>query len=156
MEPVHVGGVMVSNATLHNMDEIQRLDIRIGDTVVVYRAGDVIPKVVRALPERRPANAQDISLPSACPVCGSEILRGDDQVVARCTGGLVCGAQQREAIKHFASRRAMDIDGLGDKLVDALVDQELIATVADLYRLKAEQVAGLELSLIHISEPTIP
>ncbi len=144
LEPVQVGGVTVSNATLHNIDEIQRLDIRIGDTVVVYRAGDVIPKVVRALPERRPADAKDISLPSNCPVCGSEILRGDDQVVARCTGGLICGAQQREAIKHFASRRAMDIDGLGDKLVDALVDQELIATVADLYRLKAEQVAGLE------------
>lgn len=144
LEPVQVGGVIVSNATLHNIDEIQRLDIRIGDTVVVYRAGDVIPKVVRALPERRPADAQDISLPSSCPVCGSEILRGDDQVVARCTGGLICGAQQREAIKHFASRRAMDIDGLGDKLVDALVDQALIRTVADLYRLKPEQVAGLE------------
>ena len=144
LEPVHVGGVIVSNATLHNIDEIQRLDIRIGDTVVVYRAGDVIPKVVRALPERRPADAQDIALPPSCPVCGSDILRGDDQVVARCTGGLICGAQQREAIKHFASRRAMDIDGLGDKLVDALVDQQLIATVADLYRLKAEQVAGLE------------
>ncbi|MTT52836.1 NAD-dependent DNA ligase LigA [Alcanivorax sp. VBW004] len=144
LEPVHVGGVIVSNATLHNIDEIQRLDIRIGDTVVVYRAGDVIPKVVRALPERRPADARDIALPPSCPVCGSDILRGDDQVVARCTGGLICGAQQREAIKHFASRRAMDIDGLGDKLVDALVDQELIATVADLYRLKAEQVAGLE------------
>lgn len=144
LEPVQVGGVTVSNATLHNIDEIQRLDIRIGDTVVVYRAGDVIPKVVRALPERRPADAQDISLPSSCPVCGSEILRGDDQVVARCTGGLICGAQQREAIKHFASRRAMDIDGLGDKLVDALVDQALIRTVADLYRLKPEQVAGLE------------
>lgn len=144
LEPVHVGGVIVSNATLHNIDEIQRLDIRIGDTVVVYRAGDVIPKVVRALPERRPANAQGIALPSSCPVCGSEILRGHDQVVARCTGGLICGAQRREAIKHFASRRAMDIDGLGDKLVDALVDQELITTVADLYRLKAEQVAGLE------------
>ncbi|MCK5887087.1 MAG: NAD-dependent DNA ligase LigA, partial [Alcanivorax sp.] len=144
LEPVQVGGVTVSNATLHNIDEIRRLDIRIGDTVVVYRAGDVIPKVVRTIPERRPADARDITLPPSCPVCGSEILRGDDQVVARCTGGLICGAQQREAIKHFASRRAMDIDGLGDKLVDALVDQELIATVADLYRLKAEQVAGLE------------
>jgi DNA ligase (NAD+) len=144
LEPVQVGGVTVSNATLHNIDEIRRLDIRIGDTVVVYRAGDVIPKVVRAIPERRPADARDIALPASCPVCGSDILRDDDQVVARCTGGLICGAQQREAIKHFASRRAMDIDGLGDKLVDALVDQELIATVADLYRLNAEQVAGLE------------
>ena len=144
LEPVQVGGVTVSNATLHNIDEIRRLDIRVGDSVVIYRAGDVIPKVVRTVPERRPDNAGEINLPSECPVCGSEILRADDGVVARCTGGLICGAQQREAIKHFASRRAMDIDGLGDKLVDALVDQELIETVADLYRLKAEDVAGLE------------
>ncbi|EKF75312.1 NAD-dependent DNA ligase LigA [Alcanivorax hongdengensis A-11-3] len=144
LEPVQVGGVTVSNATLHNIDEIRRLDIRVGDTVVVYRAGDVIPKVVRPIPERRPADAQTISLPSNCPVCGSDILRGDGEVVARCTGGLICGAQQREAIKHFASRRAMDIDGLGDKLVDALVDEGLIATVADLYRLEAARVAGLE------------
>ncbi len=112
--------------------------------MVIYRAGDVIPKVVRTVPERRPENAGEINLPTECPVCGSEILRADDGVVARCTGGLICGAQQREAIKHFASRRAMDIDGLGDKLVDALVDQGLINTVADLYRLKAEDVAGLE------------
>ena len=144
LEPVQVGGVTVSNATLHNIDEIRRLDIRVGDSVVIYRAGDVIPKVVRTVPERRPDNAGEINLPTECPVCGSEILRADDGVVARCTGGLICGAQQREAIKHFASRRAMDIDGLGDKLVDALVDQELIETVADLYRLKAEDVAGLE------------
>ncbi len=144
LEPVQVGGVTVSNATLHNIDEIRRLDIRVGDSVVIYRAGDVIPKVVRTAPERRPDNAGEINLPSECPVCGSEILRADDGVVARCTGGLICGAQQREAIKHFASRRAMDIDGLGDKLVDALVDQGLINTVADLYRLKAEDVAGLE------------
>ncbi len=144
LEPVQVGGVTVSNATLHNIDEIRRLDIRVGDSVVIYRAGDVIPKVVRTVPERRPKNAGEINLPTECPVCGSEILRADDGVVARCTGGLICGAQQREAIKHFASRRAMDIDGLGDKLVDALVDQELIETVADLYRLKAEDVAGLE------------
>lgn len=144
LEPVQVGGVTVSNATLHNIDEIRRLDIRVGDSVVIYRAGDVIPKVVRTVPERRPDNAGEINLPSECPVCGSEILRADDGVVARCTGGLICGAQQREAIKHFASRRAMDIDGLGDKLVDALVDQGLIKTVADLYRLKAEDVAGLE------------
>ena len=144
LEPVQVGGVTVSNATLHNIDEIRRLDIRVGDSVVIYRAGDVIPKVVRTVPERRPKDAGEINLPTECPVCGSEILRADDGVVARCTGGLICGAQQREAIKHFASRRAMDIDGLGDKLVDALVDQELIETVADLYRLKAEDVAGLE------------
>ena len=144
LEPVQVGGVTVSNATLHNIDEIRRLDIRVGDSVVIYRAGDVIPKVVRTVPERRPKDAGEINLPTECPVCGSEILRADDGVVARCTGGLICGAQQREAIKHFASRRAMDIDGLGDKLVDALVDQELIETVADLYRLKAEDVGGLE------------
>lgn len=144
LEPVQVGGVTVSNATLHNIDEIRRLDIRVGDSVVIYRAGDVIPKVVRTVPERRPENAGEINLPTECPVCGSEILRADDGVVARCTGGLICGAQQREAMKHFASRRAMDIDGLGEKLVDALVDHGLINTVADLYRLKAEDVAGLE------------
>ncbi|CUR48519.1 DNA ligase [Alloalcanivorax xenomutans] len=144
LEPVQVGGVTVSNATLHNIDEIHRLDIRVGDTVVVYRAGDVIPKVVRAVPERRPGNAEEIHLPVECPVCGSDIFRAEGGVVARCTGGLICGAQQREAIKHFASRRAMDIEGLGEKLVDALVDQQLIATVADLYRLQAEPVAALE------------
>ncbi|MCU5783419.1 NAD-dependent DNA ligase LigA [Alcanivorax balearicus MACL04] len=144
LEPVQVGGVTVSNATLHNIDEIRRLDIRVGDTVVVYRAGDVIPKVVRAVPERRPDNAEEIHMPAQCPVCGSDIFRADGGVVARCTGGLICGAQQREAIKHFASRRAMDIEGLGEKLVDALVDQQLIATVADLYRLQAEPVAALE------------
>ncbi len=144
LEPVQVGGVTVSNATLHNIDEIRRLDIRIGDTVVVYRAGDVIPKVVRAIPERRPGDARDITLPPSCPVCGSEILRGDDQVVARCTGGLICGAQQREAIKHFASRRAMDIDGLGDKLVEQLVDAELIKDPADLFYLNKEQFSALE------------
>ncbi|MCE7507709.1 NAD-dependent DNA ligase LigA [Alloalcanivorax xenomutans] len=144
LEPVQVGGVTVSNATLHNIDEIHRLDIRVGDTVVVYRAGDVIPKVVRAVPERRPGNAEEIHLPVECPVCGSDIFRAEGGVVARCTGGLICGAQQREAIKHFASRRAMDIEGLGEKLVDALVDRNLIATVADLYRLQAEPVAALE------------
>ncbi len=144
LEPVQVGGVTVSNATLHNIDEIHRLDIRVGDTVVVYRAGDVIPKVVRAVPERRPDNAEEIHLPVECPVCGSDIFRAEGGVVARCTGGLICGAQQREAIKHFASRRAMDIEGLGEKLVDALVDRNLIATVADLYRLQAEPVAALE------------
>ena len=144
LEPVQVGGVTVSNATLHNIDEIRRLDIRVGDSVVIYRAGDVIPKVVRTVPERRPKNAGEINLPTECPVCGSEILRADDGVVARCTGGLICGAQQREAIKHFASRRAMDIDGLSIKRVDLLVDQGLVSNVADLYRLKAEDIAGLE------------
>jgi DNA ligase (NAD+) len=154
LEPVQVGGVTVSNASLHNIDEIRRLDIRVGDKVRVYRAGDVIPKVVGRVTSPLIGEYLDkqsgrervpkIELPKYCPDCGSEILRADDGVVARCTGGLICGAQQREAIKHFASRRAMDIDGLGDKLVDALVDQGLINTVADLYRLKAEDVAGLE------------
>lgn len=144
LEPVQVGGVTVSNATLHNMDEIARLDLRIGDSVVIYRAGDVIPKVVSVITERRPADARVIVMPEVCPVCGSEIFRAEGEVVARCTGGLICAAQQKEAIKHFASRRAMDIDGLGDKLVEALVDEKLVATVADLYRLQAEQIAGLE------------
>lgn len=144
LEPVQVGGVTVSNATLHNMDEIARLDLRIGDSVVIYRAGDVIPKVVSVISERRATDARAIVMPETCPVCGSEIFRAEGEVVARCTGGLICAAQQKEAIKHFASRRAMDIDGLGDKLVEALVDEKLVATVADLYRLQAEQIAGLE------------
>lgn len=144
LEPVHVGGVTVSNATLHNYDEIRRLDLRIGDSVVIYRAGDVIPKVVSVIAERRPEHAASIEMPASCPVCGSEVFREDGEAVARCTGGLVCAAQQKEAIKHFASRRAMDIDGLGDKIVDALVDAGLVADVADLYRLCAEDVAGLE------------
>lgn len=144
LEPVQVGGVTVSNATLHNFDEIQRLDLRIGDSVVIYRAGDVIPKVVSVIAERRPEKAAPISMPGACPVCGSEIFRAEGEAVARCTGGLICAAQQKEAIKHFASRRAMDIDGLGDKIVDALVDAGLVADVADLYALAEADVAGLE------------
>lgn len=143
LEPVQVGGVTVSNATLHNMDEIARLDLRIGDTVVVYRAGDVIPKVV-GIVDSRPRGTVPITVPDTCPVCGSEIFRADGEAVARCTGGLICGAQRRESIKHFASRRAMDIDGLGDKLVDALVEQGLVDNVADLFRLTAAQLAGLE------------
>lgn len=144
LEPVHVGGVMVSNATLHNMDELERLDIRIGDTVVVLRAGDVIPRVVRSLPERRPADARKVALPSCCPVCGSHVVKPEGEAVARCTGGLYCGAQLKEAIKHFAGRRAMDIDGLGDKLVDQLVDAGLVKTLPDLYRLDVATLAGLE------------
>ena len=144
LEPVSVGGVTVSNATLHNMDEVQRMDLRIGDTVVVYRAGDVIPKVVRAVPEKRPANARVIEMPSVCPVCGSDIGKPEGEAVARCTGGLFCQAQVKEAIKHFASRRAMDIDGLGDKLVEQFVDEGLIRHVSGLYHLKAEQIAALE------------
>jgi DNA ligase (NAD+) len=144
LEPVFVGGVTVSNATLHNMDEIERKDVRTGDAVIVRRAGDVIPEVVSVLPDRRSARARRITLPAVCPVCGSQVVRPEGEVVARCSGGLVCPAQRKEAIRHFASRRAMDIEGLGDKLVDQLVERGLVDTVADLYQLTVEQLAGLE------------
>ena len=144
LEPVFVGGVTVSNATLHNMDEIHRLDLHRGDAVIVRRAGDVIPQVVKVIPERRPADATTIELPTSCPVCGSDVLQVEGEAVARCTGGLYCAAQRKEAIKHFASRRAMDIEGLGDRLVELLVDEGLISSVADLYVLREDQVAGLE------------
>ncbi|WP_457675931.1 NAD-dependent DNA ligase LigA [Thiolapillus sp.] len=144
LEPVEVGGVVVSNATLHNMDEVRRKDVRIGDTVYVRRAGDVIPEIVRVLPERRPADAREVVLPAHCPVCGSDIIKPEGEAVARCTGGLFCPAQRKEAIKHFASRRAMDIEGLGDKLVEQLVERELVHDPADLYSLDKEQLTGLE------------
>lgn len=144
LEPVAVAGVIVSNATLHNMDEVQRKDVRVGDTVIVRRAGDVIPEVVGAIIERRPENTQLIIMPTTCPVCGSEAVREEGEAVTRCSGGLYCAAQRKESIKHYASRKAMDIEGLGDKLVDALVEQKLINDVADLYHLKAAQIAGLE------------
>lgn len=144
LEPVFVGGVTVSNATLHNMDEVARLDIHVGDSVVVLRAGDVIPRVVKVLPERRPAHAKRVHLPEGCPVCGSAIIKPEGEAVARCSGGLYCSAQLKEAIKHFSSRRAMDIDGLGDKIVDQFVDVGLIKTVADLYRLNVDGIAALE------------
>lgn len=144
LTPVSISGVTVSNATLHNMDEIQRKDVRVGDTVYVRRAGDVIPEVVRVLPERRPADTTPVRLPAQCPVCGSDVLRADGEAVARCTGGLVCAAQRKASIKHFASRRAMDIEGLGDKLIEQLVDAELVSDPADLYRLTLEQLTGLE------------
>ena len=144
LEPVFVGGVTVSNATLHNMDEVERLDVRIGDTVIIRRAGDVIPQVVSVVHERRPADAAAIQLPQRCPECNSEILRAEGEAVARCTGGLYCSAQRKQAIKHFASRKAMDIEGLGDKLVDLLVDQKLVETVADIYQLQVEQLSNLE------------
>lgn len=144
LEPVFVGGVTVSNATLHNMDEIERLDIRKGDTVIIRRAGDVIPQVARVVLERRHEGAETIELPTACPVCGAHIERTEGEVVARCTGGLSCQAQRREALKHFVSRRAMDIDGLGEKLIDVLLEQELIRAPSDIYRLKAEQLINLE------------
>lgn len=144
LEPVFVGGVTVSNATLHNGDEIKRLGICIGDTVIIRRAGDVIPKIAKVVLEKRPAHAQEIVFPDRCPVCESSVKRTEGEAVARCSGGLFCGAQIKQAIKHFASRKAMDIDGLGDKLVDLLVDKNVIFSVADLYDLKAEQLIGLE------------
>ncbi len=144
LEPVFVGGVTVSNVTLHNMDELARKDVRIGDTVVVRRAGDVIPEVVRVIPERRPADARAVELPARCPVCQSHVTRTEGEAVARCTGGLVCRAQRREALRHFASRRAMDVEGLGDKLVEQLVEAGRVETPADLYTLTAGELAGLE------------
>jgi DNA ligase (NAD+) len=136
LDPVFVGGVTVSNATLHNMDEVERKDVRIGDTVIVRRAGDVIPEVVRVVPERRPKKGtRRVKLPAHCPVCGSEVLRVKGEAAARCTGGSFCGAQRKEAIRHFASRRAMNIDGLGGAIIDRLVDRQKLDTVADLYRL---------------------
>jgi DNA ligase (NAD+) len=144
LNPVQVAGVMVSNATLHNMDEIERKDIQIGDTVIVRRAGDVIPEVVSSLKERRPANAKKITLPTHCPVCGSKVAQVEGEAVLRCEAGLYCPAQRKEAIKHFASRRAMDIEGLGDKLVEQLVDEKLIHHVDDLYKLTLNQLANLD------------
>jgi len=144
LEPVFVGGTTVTNVTLHNEDEIRRRDLRIGDTVIVRRAGDVIPQVVRALPERRPADAREFVLPTACPECGSAVVRLPGEVIARCTGGLVCPAQRKQALLHFASRRALDIEGLGDKLVDQLVDGGIVHTPADLYKLGLAKLAALE------------
>ncbi len=144
LAPVFVGGVTVSNATLHNRDEIDRLGVKINDTVVVRRAGDVIPQVVKVVLEQRPDNVIDIQFPETCPVCESPVERAEGEAVTRCMGALVCGAQQKEAIKHFASRKAMDIDGLGDKLVEQLVDEQLIQTVSDLYHLTVPQLAALE------------
>ncbi len=144
LEPVFVGGVTVSNATLHNRDEIHRLGVMVGDTVVVRRAGDVIPQVVSVVTDQRPENATPIEFPDVCPVCGSPAAVVEGEAAIRCTGGLVCEAQRKEAIKHFASRKAMDIDGLGDKLVEALVDQGLVTGLEDIYTLTLEPVAGLE------------
>jgi DNA ligase (NAD+) len=144
LSPVFVGGVTVSNATLHNIDELRRKDVRAGDTVVVRRAGDVIPEVVSVMLARRPANTVPVDLPESCPVCGSDVVRAEGEAVARCVGGLICAAQRKEAIRHFASRRAMDIEGLGAKLVDQLVEAGLIRTPADLYELTLEQLASLE------------
>jgi DNA ligase (NAD+) len=144
LKPVFVGGVTVTNATLHNEEELRRKDVRVGDTVVVRRAGDVIPEVVAVRLEARPAAAQPFHLPRQCPVCGSAVVRGEDEAIARCSGGLYCPAQRKQALLHFASRRAMDIDGLGEKLVDQLVERGLVRTPADLFGLSLEQLAGLE------------
>jgi DNA ligase (NAD+) len=144
LEPVFVGGVTVTNATLHNEDEVRRKDVRIGDTVIVRRAGDVIPEVVSVIREQRPHKAKKFMMPKRCPVCGADIERVEGEAVARCTGGLYCEAQRKQAIRHFASRRAMDIDGLGDKLVEQLVDLKLVDDVAGLYALDADTLAGLE------------
>jgi DNA ligase (NAD+) len=144
LEPVFVGGVTVSNATLHNMDEVIRKDVRIGDSVIVRRAGDVIPEVARVLIERRPATTREVRLPTHCPVCAAPVERDPDAAVARCTGGYRCSAQRKERIRHFASRRALDIEGVGEKLVEQLVDAGLVVTPADLYRLDATTLEKLE------------
>jgi DNA ligase (NAD+) len=144
LEPVFVGGVTVTNATLHNQDEIDRKDVRVGDTVIVRRAGDVIPEVVKVNTALRKKGAHRFHMPERCPVCGSHVERIEGEAVTRCTGGLFCPAQRKEAIRHFASRRAMDIEGLGEKLVDQLVDTKLVEDVSDLYRLSVEQLTGLE------------
>ena len=144
LEPVFVAGVTVSNATLHNGDEIERLDIAIGDTVVIRRAGDVIPQIIGVLHDRRPADARLIVFPETCPVCDSAIVRIEGEAVARCTGGLFCAAQRKEALKHFVSRKAMDIDGVGGKLIEQLVDRELVHTPADLFKLDLTTLTRLE------------
>ncbi|WP_412495660.1 NAD-dependent DNA ligase LigA [Shewanella chilikensis] len=144
LKPVFVGGVTVSNATLHNADEIARLGVKIGDTVIIRRAGDVIPQVVAVVPEKRPEDANEIRFPAQCPVCGSQVERLEGEAVARCTGGLFCEAQRKEAIKHFASRKALDIDGMGDKIVEQLIDKELVESPADLFSLTASALTMLE------------
>jgi len=144
LDPVAVGGVMVSNATLHNMDEIERKDVRIGDIVIVRRAGDVIPEVVAPVLQQREGDLKLPRMPARCPVCDSEVLQQPGQAAYRCVGGLVCAAQRKEAIKHYASRKALDIEGLGDKLVEQMVEQGMVDSIADLYHLSLEQLAGLE------------
>ena len=144
LEPVFVGGVTVTNATLHNEDEVHRKDVRIGDTVIVRRAGDVIPEVVAVIPGKRVAGARPFTMPSHCPVCGSEAVREEGEADHRCTGGLFCGAQRKQALLHFAQRRAMDVEGLGDKLVDQLVEAAVVKTLPDLYRLGLANLVALE------------
>jgi DNA ligase (NAD+) len=144
LRPVFVGGVTVSNATLHNMDEIRRLDVRIGDTVFIRRAGDVIPQVVKVVVEKRPVDAKEVTLPEQCPVCDSDVIQIEGEAVARCSGGLFCPAQRKEAIRHYASRKALDIEGLGDKWIDILVERGMVQTVADLYRLTQKDLMNLD------------
>lgn len=144
LEPVQIAGVTVSNATLHNADEIERLGVKIGDTVIVRRAGDVIPKVIGVVANLRPIDAESVVFPLHCPVCGSEIKRIDGEAIARCTGGLICAAQRKEALKHFISRRAMNVEGMGDKIIEQLVDKEYVKTPADLYSLTSEILARLD------------
>jgi DNA ligase (NAD+) len=144
LKPVFVGGVTVTNATLHNEDEIRRKDVRIGDTVIVRRAGDVIPEVLGPVFEKRPDDAREFVMPTACPVCGSAIERLEDETIARCTGGLFCGAQRKQTLWHAASRKALDIEGLGEKLVDQLVDSGRVKTLADLYSLRPLELVGLD------------
>lgn len=144
LEPVFVGGVTVTNATLHNQDEVERKDVRVGDTVVVRRAGDVIPEVVSVVLSKRPKSTKKFKMPGQCPICDSEVIRLENEAVARCTGGLYCPAQRKEAIKHFASRKAMDIEGLGDKLVEQLVDNVIVKDPSDIYQLDLTTLATLE------------
>lgn len=144
LEPVQVAGVLVSNATLHNADEIARLGLRIGDRVVIRRAGDVIPQVVNVVMSERPDDTREIVFPEHCPVCGSDVERVEGEAVTRCTGGLICGAQRKEALWHFVSRRAMDVDGMGEKIIDQLVDKEYVKTPADLFSLSAGLLTGLD------------
>jgi len=144
LKPIFVGGATVSNATLHNIDEVHRKDVRIGDTVVVRRAGDVIPEIALVVLEKRPYHAQKVKLPIHCPVCGSDVVKAEGEVLARCSGGLFCKAQRQESIKHFASKTGMNIEGLGDKLIEQLVELELVKYVTDLYKLTIEQLADLE------------
>lgn len=144
LTPVALGGVTVSNATLHNFDELWRKDVRVGDSVILRRAGDVIPDVVAVVPERRPAHTQPIKVPPRCPVCHAEVIKPEGEVIARCTGGLFCPAQLAQTVQHFASRRALDIDGLGEKRVEQLIEHKLVHDIADIYLLTAEQLLALE------------
>lgn len=144
LEPVQVAGVLVSNATLHNADEIERLGLRIGDKVVIRRAGDVIPQVVNVVLSERPEETREIVFPTHCPVCHSDVERVEGEVVTRCTGGLICGAQRKEALKHFVSRRALDVEGMGDKIIDKLVEKEYVHTPADLFQLTPGKLTGLD------------